>query len=214
MEETLGVKRFAGFFFVFVIGREQRPLDANFADFIGWQRQAGLDVANANGDAGQRLADGIKAHVQRLMGVGHGAVAVGFAQAVNIADFFGTQVYCAHQLLGRANHGTAAQGAEVACGPAWVLDQGLHHVGRAVHDRAMLALDQRQGFFGVKMLLQHDAGAVREHVRHGIDAAKTPKQGHGKPQPVLVGDLLALANVPGVGDQVLVLQQDALGRGG
>ena len=70
------------------------------------------------------------------------------------------------------------------CGPVGMLVQRLRHVGRAVEQRAALALDQRERLAGVEVLLQHDAAAVGEDVEQRVLAAEPPEERHREPQPV------------------------------
>ena len=100
------------------------------------------------------------------------------------------------------------------CGAVGMLVQGLRHVGRAVEHRAALALDQRERLAGVEVLLQHDAAGVRHDVEERVLAAEPPEERHGEPQPVALGDLLPLADLPHVLDQRVVLELHALRQGG
>ena len=87
-------------------------------------------------------------------------------------------------LLGRADGRAGAQRREIALRPVGMLGERQRHVGRAVEDRAALALDQRQRLARLEALLQHHAAAVRHHVEQRVLAAEPPEERHGQPQPV------------------------------
>ncbi len=98
--------------------------------------------------------------------------------------------------------------------PVGMLVQRLRHVRRAVEHGAALALDQLERRAGVEVLLQHDAAAVGEEVEERVLAAEAPEERHRQPQAVVLGHFLALADVPHVLDQRVMLDLDALGERG
>ena len=93
----------------------------------------------------------------------------------------------------------------------WLL-QRVHHVGRAVEDGAALGLDQPQRLAGVEVLLQHDAARVGHHREERVLAAEAPEERDREPEPVAGAQVQALADVPHVLDQGVVLELHALGQ--
>ena len=93
-----------------------------------------------------------------------------------------------------------------------MLLQRVHHVGRAVEDGAALGLDQPERLARVEVLLQHDAARVGHHREERVLAAEAPEERDREPEPVAGAEVQALADVPHVLDQGVVLQLHALGQ--
>ena len=62
------------------------------------------------------------------------------------------------------------------------------------------------------MLLQHDAARVGHDREERVLAAETPEERDREPEPVAGAQMLALADIPHVLDQGIVLELDALGQ--
>ncbi|MNR09915.1 hypothetical protein D3C85_1261390 [compost metagenome] len=77
---------------------------------------------------------------------------------------------------------------------------GLRHIWRAVEQGALFLSNQPHGLFRFKRFLQNDAASVRQDVHQGIDAAKPPEQRNGQPESITGNDMLALTNLPRVGN--------------
>ena len=107
---------------------------------------------------------------------------------------------------GRAERRAGAERGDVARQPLGVLLQRVHHVGRAVEDGAALGLDEPQRLAGVEALLQHDAARVGHHREERVLAAEAPEERDREPEPVARAQVQALADVPHVLDQGVVLQ--------
>ena len=93
----------------------------------------------------------------------------------------------------------------------WLL-QRVHHVGGAVEDGAALGLDQAQRLAGVEVLLQHDAAGVGHDREERVLAAEAPEERDREPEPVARAQVQALADIPHVLDQGVVLELHALGQ--
>ena len=108
------------------------------------------------------MTDRLQPHRERVVRIRHSAIAVSFAQTVDVADLAHAQVNGALNLLGSADGDTTAQRLQVELRALRVLPQGLYDVGCAIENGAALALDQRQRLTGIKAFLQHHAAAVGE----------------------------------------------------
>ena len=67
---------------------------------------------------------------------------------------------------------------------------------------------------GSKFLLQHDAAPVGQQIEQCVLATEFPEQRYREPEPVVLGDVHALADVPHVLNQCVMLKLNPLWRGG
>jgi hypothetical protein len=111
----------------------------------------------------------VQAERQWVISIGHGAIAIGFRRAIDIAEFSCAQRLDRHRdVFGRADGEPGPHRAEAAPRVILMLQQGPRHVAHAVVDTAALVLYQRQSFSRLEALLQYDAAAMSHDRRHGI----------------------------------------------
>ena len=120
-----------------------------------------VDVANAQGHTRQRKADRLQPYREWVVRIRHSAIAICFAQTVDVADLAHAQVNGALNLLRCADGGAAAQAGQVVAGARRVLPQGLEDVGRAVGEGAALAFDQ-----GERLARVEPARVLRDRHAH------------------------------------------------
>ena len=161
-EKAVCIKGFAGALGVFQVFAHHIALDPNFTDFTNRAFGFGGGVHNARLHALQGLSHAVQAQFQGIIGIGHGAIAIGFGQAVNIANVAQAHVDQALNLQGRTNGGTPSQRLKPVGMKLGVVEQGLGHVGGAVKQGAALGLNQVKGLDRVKVFLQNNAATVGE----------------------------------------------------
>ena len=197
---------------VLVIAAGDVALDQDLPDGAGQERGQALVVGDQDIDARQSPAHRVEPLLQRIVHVGDVGIAVGLGQPVDVAYLGHAEVDQALDLLRRAQRRAGAKRGDVARRPLGMLLQRVHHVGRAVEDGAALGLDQPERAARVEVLLQHDAARVGHHREERVLAAETPEERDREPEPVAGAQVQALADVPHVLDQGVVLQLHALGQ--
>ena len=98
--------------------------------------------------------------------------------------------------------------------PVGVFAQRLRHVRSPVEERASLLTDDAQCLARFEAFLQHDAAAVSQQIEQCVLATESPEQRYREPEPVVLGDVHALADLPHVFDQRVMLKLHALRRRG
>ena len=137
--------------------------DEDLADLARRQRSPRLAVDDADLHARQRTADGRRPDVFGIVSVGDVAVAVGLGETVDVADLAHAEIHH-HLQRRRGPDGRAgAERREIAPRAVRMLREGERDVGRAVVDRAALALDQRQGGAWLEFFLKDDRASMRHH---------------------------------------------------
>ncbi|MNT27382.1 hypothetical protein D3C72_1630090 [compost metagenome] len=125
------------------------PLHTDFTDPARGQIRA-IGRHDALDDARQRPAAGCQPALQGVAGVGDVRIAVGFGQAVDVADLGSAQFDDTHHLFRRTERGAAAQGAQVIAAPVRMVVQRLGHVRRTVEKRATFVLNEAQRSAGIE----------------------------------------------------------------
>ena len=123
----------------------------------------------------------------------------------------------AHDLdgTGGAGHDAGAQERQVKPGEVGMAELGDEHGGDAVDGGAAFVGYGLQGLERVKVLGGDDhSGAVDDAVEGAHDAAEAVVEGHGDAEAVALVHLHAVADVEGVGEDVVVGEGRALGVAG
>ena len=113
-----------------------------------------------------------------------------------------------------ANRGPGAERAQVDARPVRMLTERERHVGGAIVDRTLLALDEPERLARVEVLLEDHRAPVCHHREERVLTPKPPKKREAHPEPVRLAEVLPLPNVEHVLDKAEVLEWDPLrGRG-
>ena len=123
----------------------------------------------------------------------------------------------AHNLdgTGGTGHDAGAQGGEVELGKVGMAELGDEHGGHAVDGGAAFGGYGAQGLEGIKVLGGNDhGGAVDDAVEAAHDATEAVVEGNRDAQAVVFVHLHGVADVAGVGYQVVVGEHGALGVAG
>ena len=184
----------------------------------GADHEAGLRVDQSDLHAGQNLAHGGDATLDTVVGEGLGNHRRGLGLAVGDGDAVGAHAVddLTHNLdgTGGTSHDAGAQGREVEVGELGMAELGDEHGGHAVDGGAPLSGDGVQGLEGIKVLGGNDhGGAVDNAVEAAHDATKAVVEGNRDAQAVVFVHLHGVADVEGVGYQVVVGEHGAQGAG-
>ena len=137
---------------------------------------------------------------------GHAGAALGLAVGDGQLGEVHLARHVAHGLdgAGAAGHNARAQAAEIEAVELRVLEHADEHRGHAVHGGAARILQNLHLAQRVVVVHEHDGGAVRQAAHHAQHAAEAVEQGHYDQQPVLLGQLHAVAQeLAVVGDVVM-----------
>jgi hypothetical protein len=214
IRKPLGVEGGGVLLRVLVVAGRQIAAHEDLADLTRRQRSSRLAVDDADLHAGQRKADRGPALVGRVVRVGHAAVAVGLGEAVDVADLAHAEIHHHLHRRRRTDRGTGAERRQIAPRAFRMLGEGQRDIGRAVVNRAPLALDQRERRARLQRLLQHDRAAMGHHRQQRVRAAEAPEERDPHPHPIRRRQVLPLADVPHVLDEAAVRELDALRRRG
>ena len=190
-----------------------------FALFAGAHFEVGVGVDQADLHVGQHLAHGGDAALDAVVGQGLGDDRRGLGEAVGDGDALGAHAVddLAHDLdgAGGAGHDAGAQGAEVELGEVGMAELGDEHGGHAVDGGAAFVGYGGESLERVEVLGGNDhGGAVDDAVERAHDAAEAVVEGHGDAEAVVLVHLHAVADVEGVGQDVVVGEGRALGVAG
>src|SRR5262245_37547098 len=127
-----------------VIAWHQVAADRNLTDRTWRQRLVGLGVGDLNLHPRERVAHGVEPYLNRVVRIGYRTVAVALGQAVDIADLVCTEVHDHLHGLWGTNSRPGAERAQVDACPVRMLPERQRHVGSAIEDRTLLALDESE----------------------------------------------------------------------
>ena len=191
---------------------------AEFAYLARGQSLARIGVDYLALDAGERLADGGAACLEGILRCGHGAAGRRLGLTENDDDIVHIHLLAdiVHSLYraGRARHYARAHMRKIIFVEVRMLEHGNEHGRHAVDCGAVLCHKRIHDLFGVEHINRHKgrsvgyAGHEREHHAEAVEERNRDAQ------PVVVGELHAVAYRLAVIEYIIVGEHDALGEAG